>query len=86
MNYLPVILLAALFGEPNPKPAPKRNHMLRAFNSFQLVSLFAGLPYLIAWLNSNPFPWSAAGFYTAIVAYIVLFIVLCVAVFDWAGD
>lgn len=86
MNLLPIILLAGLFGVDAPPSTPKRNPMLRAFNSFQLVGLFAGVPYLISWLNTNPFPWSPAAFWTAIVAYIVLFVVLCVAVFAWADD
>ncbi len=86
MNLLPIILLAGLFGESSPKPTPKRNPMLRVFNSFQLVGLFAGMPYLVSWLNTNPFPWSPAALWTAVVVYIVLFIVLCAAVFAWADN
>ena len=56
--------------------------MIRAFNAFQLVTLFAGMPYLVGWLNTNPFPYSPAAFWTAIVAYLVLFVVMCVGVFD----
>ena len=86
MSYLPIVLLAALFGaDASPhQSVSRKDPMLRAFNSFQLVGLFAGMPYLLSWLNTNPFPWSPAAFWTAIVAYLVLFVVLCVAVFSWS--
>ena len=86
MNLLPIVLLAGLFGADAPPSKPKRNPMLRAFNSFQLVGLFAAMPYLVSWLNTNPFPWSPAAFWTAIVAYVALFIFLCGTVFAWADD
>ncbi len=56
--------------------------MIRAFNAFQLVTLFAALPFIVGWLKTNPFPFSPAAFYTAIVAYLVLFVVLCIAAFE----
>jgi hypothetical protein len=82
---LVIIALMAFFNDdkPSSKSSMKGNPMIRAFNSFQLVTLFAAMPHLIGWLNSNPFPFSPAAFYTSIVAYIVLFGVLCVAVFGW---
>lgn len=84
MNYLPIILLAGLFGADAPRSKPPRdNPMIRAFNSFQFVALFAGMPYLISWLQTRPFPWSLAALWTAIIAYVVLFVILCVAVFTW---
>ena len=56
--------------------------MIRAFNAFQLVSLFAALPFIVGWLKTNPFPLAVAAFWVAIVAYLVLFIVLCIAAFE----
>jgi hypothetical protein len=56
--------------------------VIRAFNAFQLVCLFAGLPFGIGYLHGNPFPYSPAAFYVAIVAYLVLFVVLCLGVYD----
>jgi len=60
--------------------------MLRVFNAFQITTLFASMPYLIAWLYGNPFPFSLAAFYTAIVAYIVLYIWHIAALADTFGD
>jgi len=48
--------------------------MFRGFNAFQLVTLFAALPFGIGWLHGSPFPYSTAAFYTAIVVYLVLFV------------
>ncbi len=56
--------------------------MIRAFNAFQLVTLFAAMPYILGWLGSSPFPYAAGAFWTAIVVYIVLFIVMCVGTFE----
>jgi hypothetical protein len=48
--------------------------MLQAFNAFQCVVMFAALPHVIVWLASNPFPYSVAAFWTAILVYSVSFI------------
>lgn len=32
------------------------------FNSFQIVSLFVAMPYIITYLGTNPFPYSTALF------------------------
>jgi len=47
--------------------------LFRVFNAFQLVTLFAALPFGIGWLHSDPFPYSTAAFYTAICVYLILF-------------
>lgn len=63
------------FGGATSTSKPKRSNMfLRAFNAFQVVTLFAALPYLIGWLYTAPFPFSVAAFGTALVVYGVLFI------------
>lgn len=57
--------------------------MLRAFNAFQLTSLFAGMPYLIGWLAKGPFPFSVAAMWTAIIIYAVLFVWITISM-AWA--
>lgn len=57
--------------------------MLRAFNAFQLVALFSGLPFLISWIGTDPFPYSVAAFWASIVVYVVAFIALVVAVTEF---
>lgn len=47
--------------------------MFQVFNAFQLVALFAGLPFLIGWLGKTPFPYAEAAFWTAICVYVLLF-------------
>ena len=54
--------------------------MFRVFNAFQLVTLFAALPFGIGWLHGNPFPYSTAAFYTAIAVYLILFVTNIAAV------
>lgn len=57
--------------------------MFRVFNSIQFVGLFAGMPYLISWLYTNPFPYaSTAAFWTAIVGYVVMFFLNVAAVVE----
>ena len=47
--------------------------MLRAFNAFQITTLFAGLPFLIHWLSGKPFEYSQSAFWVALVAYLILY-------------
>lgn len=56
--------------------------MFRLFNSIQLVGLFAGMPYLISWLSTNPFPAAPIAYYTACTAYVVIGIIVTVCVFN----
>ena len=60
--------------------------MFRVFNSFQVVCLFSCLPFLAAWLYGNPFQYAQAGFYTAVVAYVVAFIFMVIAVSEFAKE
>jgi hypothetical protein len=56
--------------------------MFRAFNSFQFVTLFACLPYIIQWVSQQDFTGHTALFYTLCAAYVFQFFVsvaaLCV--------
>jgi len=56
--------------------------MLKAFNSFQLVTAFALAPFGIQWLSNATFSGAPAAFWVGIVAYVVSFIAMCVAVHD----
>jgi hypothetical protein len=47
--------------------------MLRVFNAFQLVCVFSGLPFLISWLATTPFPYAEAAFWAAIAVYVITF-------------
>lgn len=55
--------------------------MFRLFNSVQLVGLFAGMPYLISWLSTNPFPAAPLAYYTTCVGYVVIGIIMTICVF-----
>lgn len=61
------------------KPKPKRTPM-KLFNAFQIVSLFAGMPFLLTWLATKPIPHSNSAFWAAAVVYVVAFIVHVVSV------
>ena len=47
--------------------------MLKAFNAFQIVTLFAAMPFLVGYLGRKPFAYSEAAFWVAIVAYVILY-------------
>lgn len=53
---------------------------MRMFNSLQAVSLFAGWPMVIQWLQREDFPGAAALKWVAVLAYAVGFgmLVSCV--------
>lgn len=48
--------------------------MIRAFNAFQLTTLFTAMPFIIGWLNKEPFPFSTAALWAAVAVYVVMFI------------
>lgn len=56
--------------------------MLKGFNSFQLVSLFAAFPFAISWLNQATFSGAQAAVWVACAAYVFLFGWMCVMVYD----
>lgn len=53
---------------------------MKEFNAFQMVCCFAGAPFLIQWLSTASFAGAMAAFWVAVVAYIVGFFAMCVAV------
>lgn len=71
LELLVALSLINAFGSTEAKP--RGFSMFRAFNAFQLVTLFSAMPYLIGWLGSDPFPYSTAAFWTAICVYVVMF-------------
>lgn len=48
--------------------------MLRAFNAFQILSMFVGLPFGIGWLHTSPFPFSIAVEVLAVAVYCIMFV------------
>lgn len=48
--------------------------MLAAFNAFQMVCLFAALPFIVNWLHQAEFSGSLPLMWLAIVVYVVMFI------------
>ena len=48
--------------------------MIKLFNCFQFVSLFAAGPFIVQWLSNQNFSGSSALFYLSCVIYIVMFI------------
>ncbi len=81
--FIPVMLLAALFGaDAPPRSKPRGNPMIRCFNSLQLVTLFSAMPYILSWLANDPFAYAAGAFWVAIVVYVVLFGVMCYGMFN----
>lgn len=58
---------------------------MRQFNSFQIVALFAGMPFLVGWLSEASFPWAVAAFWGASVGYLVLFGFLWHLVYEGVG-
>lgn len=44
---------------------------MKLFNSFQLVIMYAALPFVISWLDGAGFRWAGAAFWSTIVIYIV---------------
>ena len=59
---------------------------MKVFNSIQIVALFAGFPYLISWLSSEPFRHSGVAFWTAVVAYVVSFAIMCGITYEALHD
>ena len=54
---------------------------MKAFNSFQIVSLFAAGPFLIEWVKNAVFYGHSALFWVLLVGYGIGFIAMCCAVF-----
>lgn len=76
MHPLALLVLLMSLGDPyQPKGFP----MFRAFNAFQMICVFASLPFVISWLSTNPFPYAQAAFWSAIGVYGVMGIGLTAA-------
>lgn len=84
MNDLAYVLafLFAAFDSPYSTRREKGTPtMLKAFNAFQIVTLFAAMPHIIGWLYGQPFPFSTGALWVAIATYVILFVGLIVATF-----
>lgn len=60
----------------------KEKNMFKAFNSFQLTTLFAAAPWAIEWVKTATFTGSSVLFWVLIVAYVVGFVGMCCAVYS----
>lgn len=60
--------------------------MIRLFNAFQLVCLFAAGPFGIDYLYHGPFAYAMVAFWVALVAYLVLFGVVTTAMYDFCRE
>lgn len=49
------------------------------FNAFQIVCLFAAMPFIVAWLRSATFSGAFAASWIAVVVYAVMF---CLMVYN----
>ena len=56
--------------------------MLKLFNSLQIVTLFAAMPYIIGWLHGGPFVYSTGALWLACAVYVAMFIGIILAVDD----
>ena len=60
--------------------------MLKAFNSFQIVSCFAAAPFGIGWLFNASFPASTVAAYAGVVGYGIFFVLMCIATLKAIDD
>ena len=56
--------------------------MLKAFNAFQLVTLFAAGPFIINYLSNAEFVGHGIAFWIGIVAYAIGYVSMIVAVHE----
>lgn len=54
--------------------------MIKAFNAFQMVAMFACAPFVISWVRTATFSGAQVAFYTGIAIYAVAFIAMCGAI------
>jgi len=59
---------------------------MKAFNSFQMVSMFAILPFVLSWVSDQSFKGSGIAFWVGAVVYFVSFWLMVGAVFKAAFD
>lgn len=58
---------------------------MRIFNSFQLVAIFIGWPFLTNWLSTATFAGAAAVFYAACALYVIWIGFAVAAVYEFIG-
>lgn len=87
MNWLLFPIIFGMLDSHVSKPKSKKgNPMLRAFNSFQVVTLFAALPFIISWLYNATFPFATGALWIAAIAYAVLYVFQIVTTYCWVDD
>lgn len=76
MDLFKVLFILPFFMQWNLSTTSKKSRKRKPmafFNSFQLTVLFAAWPFIIGWLKTQPFEYSGALFWVAIVAYLIHF-------------
>lgn len=58
---------------------------MRLFNSFQIVAMFVGWPFLMNWLTKEPFQGATIAFYGACALYLVMFGFAVAAFYELIG-
>lgn len=82
-EYLILFVIIPIFGCIFLKQyLKKRIFSMKFFNSLQVTGLFAGAPFLMNWLTTNPFPFAKTAFWVACVVYVVAFVGMTVSVHD----
>lgn len=79
MNPLILLWLFGSMADTAYQQPSKGSSMFRVFNAFQMICVFAALPFVISWLSTNPFPYAQAAFWSAIGVYGVMGIGLTAA-------
>ena len=59
---------------------------MRAFNAWQLVTLFAAGPGIVYWLSTEPFPWASVMQWVGVVGYVVLYAWMCFITYEGLGS
>lgn len=55
---------------------------MRLFNSFQIVGLFVGWPFLVSWLAEAQFRGASVAFFSACALYVAAFFAMVFCVYE----
>jgi len=54
--------------------------MLKVFNAFQMVAMFAFAPFGIQYLANATFPFQAAALWISVIMYLVFFVIMWICI------
>lgn len=55
---------------------------MRLFNSFQLVAVFAVLPFVVSWLSESTMKYANAAFWAVLIVYVLAALGMWRSVYD----